>query len=152
MKRWIGLLAGFALAVFLAPSKEMDISALRPVELLFLYKEDGMIGIKTDTGDSGTGADLSAAVEDLKATAPGEIFLDTADYVMVTAETKGYLRELKEILRPAAEVVLAQGEFNMSEAVEFLRIHNPGMKLKDYRSEDSLPVLAAKEGRYYLEE
>lgn len=150
MKRWIGLLAGFALAVFLAPSGKTDISELRPVELLSLYKEEGQLCVETDTGDLGRGVDLQTALKDLRATTPGEIFLETADYVMVTAETKECLLELKTILRPATEIVQMQDRIEASAAVEFLSVHRPGLLMKDYGSESMLPQLSIKEGRCCL--
>lgn len=150
MKRWIGLLAGFALAVLLAPSGETEIADLRPVELLSVYQEEGQLCVETDTGDLGKGVDLQTALKDLKATTPGEIFLETADYVMVTAETKAYLPELKKILRPATEIVQMQDRIEVSAAAEFLSVHRPGLSMKDYRSESMLPMLAIKEGRCSL--
>lgn len=150
MKRWIGLLAGFALAVFLAPSEETDISALRPVELLYIYKEEGQIYVETDTGDLGKGKDLQGALEDLKATSPGEIFLETAGYVVVTPETKGYLLGLQQILRPATEIVQAEDRIDTGTAAEYLSVHGPGAMLRDYHTEEKLPELKIEEGRCYL--
>lgn len=150
MKRWMGLLAGFALAVFLAPSEEADISSLRPVELLSLYKEEGEVYVEADTGDVGRGVDLRSALEDMKATSPGEIFLETADYVMVTEETKAYLPELKKILRPATEIVQTQDRIETAAAAGFLSVHGPGVVLKDCSTESVLPELVIRGGRCYL--
>lgn len=150
MKRWIGLLAGFAAALLLAPSQDTDIASLQPVELLYVYIEEGWVTVETDTGDLGAGEDLEGAMEDLKATASGEIFLETAQYLLITEPAEGYLPELKQILRPAAQILRAEGEPDLEGAAKYLSVHKSGLALKDWQVGVELPKLTIKEGRYYL--
>ncbi len=152
MKRWILLLGAFAIGILVSPSQGRDVASLRPVEILSIYKEADQLWVETDTGDLGVGTDLNGALEDLKQTASGEIFLDTADYVLVTAETMAWLPEVKRRLRPAAEIVEVKEQLELAVAAEFLSVHKPGLSLKDYHKESKIPQLIIKEGRYYLVE
>ncbi len=150
MKRWIALLAGFAAAMLIAPSQDTDIASLQPVELLYIYKEGGRVTVETDTGDLGAGGDLQGAMEDLKNTTPGEVFLDTAQYLLITESAEAYLPELKQILRPAAQVLRTEAEPDLETAVKYLSVHRSGLALKDWRAGMTIPKLTIKEGRYYL--
>ena len=150
MKRWIGLLLGFAAAMLIAPSEDLDIASLQPVELLYIYMENGIVTVETDTGDFGTGKDLQDAMEDMKATTPGEIFLETAQYLLVGENGEDFLPELKQILRPAAQVIQMRGAPDVQAAVKFLSVHKSSLTLKDWQTGTELPKLTIKEGRYYL--
>ncbi|MDO5153925.1 MAG: hypothetical protein Q4D50_11305 [Eubacteriales bacterium] len=149
MKRWI-ILAAAAAVVLMSPSrKETDVGELLPVELLYIYKEESGIWVQTDTGDLGIGADLQSALKDLKETAPGKIFLDTADYLIITKETVDLLPQLWGILRPSTEVCL--GINADTQAAAFLSAHKPGVTLNDIRSGGRfLPTLIRTGERYYL--
>lgn len=149
MKRWIILAAAAAVALMFAPSGTTDVGELLPVELLYIYKEESGIRVETDTENFGVGDNLTAALENLKATASGEIFLDTADYLIITKETVSLLPQLWEILRPATEVCL--GVNADAQAAAFLSAHKPGVTLNDIRSGGvSLPILIRTEERYCL--
>ena len=64
-------------AVLLLPVQGTDVGKLLPVEVLQIYKEEDSVVLTTDVGASGVGATVDAAIENLKATAAGIIFLDT---------------------------------------------------------------------------
>lgn len=149
MKRWIILAAAVAV-VLMFPSREAsDVGELLPVELLYIYKEDGCVRVETDTGNLGVGTDLKAALEDLKASTPGEIFLETANYLILSREAVPLLPQLWGILRPATEVCL--GVNADTKAAPFLAAHKPGVTLNDIRSGGRyLPTLVRREERYHL--
>ncbi len=149
MRRWI-LIAAAALVLLLFPVEKSDISELIPVELLYVYLDGDRTCVEADTGDIGVGEDLEAAFQDMKGAASGGIFLDTADYVIVTEETRSLLPQLTRYLRPAAEVCLGIGAD--AQAASFLKAHKPGITLKDLRAgEGELPVLRRTGERYALE-
>lgn len=153
MKQWLLL----ALAVLLAaafgwmPFQGTDVADLLPVEIVRIRVDDGTIRVQTDTGNSGSGTDLQEAFHDLKSTAAGEIFLETADYLLVDEGTAAYLEALCEYLRPGCGVCLESGEQELAEAAAFLKTHEPPVSLQDYRAgERRLPWLRSVEGRMYL--
>lgn len=150
MRRWIIYGAAVALALLLAPEPRTDVGELLPVELLYVYKEGDALCVETDTGDFGTGESLNKALEDLKGTAPGTVFLDTVDYVIVTGQTIELLPQLWERLRPAAQVCLGLGAD--AGAAAFLGAHEPGVTLNDIRSGRRVPPILSRIGeRYQLE-
>lgn len=150
MKRWIPMALAVA-ALFLTPRRETDVSELLPVELIYIQQLGNQICVQTDTGDAGYGSTLEGALGDLKAAAAGKVFLETADYLIVTAETERYLPQLWNILRPATEVCLGIGVD--ANGAEYLSTHRPGVTLNDVRAGyGQLPTLRKTEGRYHLEQ
>lgn len=150
MKRWIVYALALTLVLFLVPVPKTDVGELLPVELLCVYYKEGTLCVKTDTGDMGTGETLGEALSDLKATAAGNIFLDTVDYLIITKKAIPLLPQLWQILRPATQLCL--GEEADTGAAAFLAAHSPGVTLNDVRAGmRTLPVLTRTEERYRLE-
>lgn len=146
MKRWVIYGLVIALLLVLRPQEMKDVGQLLPVELLYIYKEGGYIRVETDDGTWGRGLTLQRAFDDLKETAPGSVFLETADYLMVTHTTAALLPELAERLRPATEVCI--GWRIEEQTLPFLQAHKPGVSLKDIRAgKKEIPVLIQKGGR-----
>lgn len=150
MKRWIVYALVLVLVLFLSPVEKTDVGELLPVELLFIYYKEESLCVETDTGDMGTGETLDGALADLKATAPGNIFLDTADYLIIARDAIPLLPQLWQILRPATQLCLGEGVDAGTAA--FLAAHKPGVTLNDVRAgRRTLPVLTRTEERYQLE-
>ncbi len=139
------------LVLFLSPVEKTDVGELKPVELLYIcYTDENKVQVKTDTEDWGIGDTLDAALSDLKATASGNIFLDTADYLVIHRNAVTLLPQLWRILRPATQVCM--GTEAQGETAAFLSAHKPGVTLNDVRSgRQALPVLRRAEERYRLE-
>ena len=149
MKRWWMVAALAAAALTLMPSHTADVGELLPVELLYVDCEQTGVRVETDTGEMGYGEDLAAALSDLKAAAPGRVFLETADYLVVTREAAYLLPQLRKILRPATRVCL--GVNTDAGAADYLSAHKPEIMLKDVRpAGQQLPVLMGLGERYRL--
>jgi hypothetical protein len=73
MKKWL-LMAALAGLLLCRPFRASDVARLKPVEIIRVSRVPQGIRVETDTGESGEGADLRQAFEDLKQTASGEIF------------------------------------------------------------------------------
>ena len=149
MKRWMVYAVAAAVLLSLRPKEMKDVSGLIPVELLYIKKEAGWIRAETDTGNFGVGRDLEAALKDLENTAPGKIFLETADYLIVTADTVYLLPKLTTALRPAAGVCL--GIEADARAVEYLKAHKSQVTLNEIRAgAGEIPTLIRSGERYYF--
>lgn len=148
MKHWIFYAAVLLLlsALGLAPFRGSDVAKLQPVEVLRVRLDAGKVCVETDTGDSGSGADLSAALKNLENTTAGDIFLETADYLILSASAVPLLPELTGYLRPGCGVCIEMGEPVLEEVSAFLSAHPPKVSLQDYRAErPRLPVLVTRE-------
>lgn len=150
MKRWIILAAAAAAALLLQNGAEKDVAKLEPVQLIFIYRNGNHVCVETDTDAFGEGNDLDSAIQNMKATAPGEIFLDTAEFLVLTDQTCSLLPELTAMIRPAAEICIAE-EVEPVTAAEYLSVHRPGVTLKDWMAEEhDFPLLSMTEERYEL--
>lgn len=136
MKKSLLLTAALAAAVLLLrmPHPSRDISKLLPVQTLYLYMEEDLLRIETDTGDRGAGSDLASAAENLKASAPGEIFLDTAQFLILGPNVP-ITEEFHTLLRPSCRVVYTAEKPDLQEATEYLINHKPNLTLSQLRAE-----------------
>lgn len=153
MKRWLWCAGALLLTAVLGgmPFIGTDIAKLQPVEVLRVQKEGDLVLVELDTGDSGKGATLEMALQDLKESTPGKVFLETADYLLINPEAEALLESLAEHLRPACGVCLENGEVKLEETAEFLGAHEPGLTLQEYRAGNhSLQKLVVREERMYL--
>lgn len=152
MKRWPFLLAAVALICVLSPFRGKDVSKLRPAEWVYLSRSGSSIILETDMGDRGAGENLLVALEDLQNSAPGELFLETADYLLVSKDAIGEVFRLQSVLRPAIAVCITETNPNENTAA-FLRTHvkddSPTMREWLVESKE-FPVLKRKEGRWVI--
>lgn len=151
MRRWMIYVVVVGLALLLKPKDVKDVGELIPVELLYINREAGSIRAETDTGAVGTGRNLEEALNDLTETAPGTIFLETADYLIVTDRTVNLLPRLTEVLRPATQVCV--GINAGADAAAFLKAHPSEMTLKNIRAgQEDIPTLIGSKERYHFGE
>lgn len=137
-------------AALLVPLRGTDVGKLQPVGLIQLYKEGETVVIVTDSGDSGTGSSVQAAFEDLEQTTSGVIFLDTADYLLLSRDAVSGARELEAYLKPSIRVCFAQKNIDPQQAAAYLAVHSPAVKLKDRSDLHDAPELAQENGRLEL--
>lgn len=142
MKRilWYVLILAAALLI---PQKGMDVGKLLPVELVYLDRQE-QYTIETDTGDVGRGKSLKEAFDDLEKTAKGVIYLDTADYLLVSEAAEAELNGMKAYLKPKTQICLSAEKVDLAEAALFLAVHNPGATLGEHSEE--MPELYTEKG------
>lgn len=146
--KWICYLAAVA-AVLLLPSERMDIGKLKPVELIRMSMQDNQIVLKTDTGDIGKGETLELAVENMKKTTAGIIYLDTAEYLLLDRDMEENVESISNYLKDDVQLYQCRGEINLEDAAAYLDIHGSGKKLRNWKGSD-LPMLVYEEDRYWL--
>lgn len=135
MKKWLipaAVLA--AVAVFSRlPHPARDIAALKPVRAVYIHMEGRNFHVQTDTGDSGTGPDLAKACADLRAEADGEIFLDTAEFLILDPGVP-ITGEIFDLLRPDCRVTFADAAPDLEKAAAYLAQHSPILTLARLRA------------------
>lgn len=146
-----GILYGVLLAAaLLAPTDDVELGKMKPVETVSIRTQEGRVLIETDTEDMGSGETLKEALKDLEKTTPGRIYLDTAQYLLIEEEAEGMVPELEAMLKDGTRLCKREGEVDMKTVGEYLRQHTPEMKLKNWKQGDRLQVLTAENGRLKL--
>ena len=151
MKYWLLFFSLFIATAIFGPAsfRGTDIAKLAPVEVVWLSERDGQVSLKTDMGDFGVGEDMQAALEDMKASASGTVFLDTADYLIVEQGREELLEQAYTFLRPSCMICVAEKMPDLEVAAEYLSAHEPELTLREYRvDKGEIPELVEQEGRF----
>ena len=134
------------LAVVLAlPTKSTDVGKLRPVQTVAAYKNGAEYIIETDTEDVGRGESINTAIRNLKETTPAIIYLDTAQYLIVSEEV--LVEEMHPYLKDSVHVCLFTGNPPMDQVSKFLASHTEGTTLGNWKSGETLPMLDCTKDR-----
>jgi len=139
-------------AALLFPVQGTDVGKLLPVELLQLYKEAETVVIASDAGAAGVGTTVEEAIRNMKATATGNVYLDTADFLLISNLNPEEVGVLKEILKPTIRVCKMDAPMDPKKAAEFLRVHKPQQHLKEWTGENHVQLLSEENGRFILKE
>ena len=135
--KWSIFLAVVLCFVFGLPFQDLDTQKLLPVQTIQILRSEKGIRIISDVGE-GEGASWEEAVKDLKNSAPGHVFFDTAEQVIFC--DYGLSNEVLEggQLRPAARVWFGR------TAVEAEKLEQLGQWLSAHPSDLTLADLQAK--------
>ena len=149
MKRLL-LYLPILLAAFLIPVESNDVGELSPVCVVRLGKLGENILIQTDSGNIGIGDTPTSALQNLKDTTPGIVYLDTARYLLVEESALDEVAELKNALKPQVRICLAEGPVLGEETDAFLASKDILPRLEDWEKGAELPVLKVFEKRLIL--
>ena len=144
MKRiliYIGILA----ALIAAPVERSDIGKLRPVQVVSVYKERNWVVMETDTEDKGYGGTVRQALQNLKDTSSGIIYLDTADYLLVGRDMEAAAEELRQELKDNVRLCIAAKPLDLASVSRYLSVQGDLPKLKAWSEGEELPVLSTFE-------
>ena len=135
MKKWLIFAAVLTAVAILArrPHPARDVAMLEPVQAVYIYPMDAAICIETDTGASGSGNTLTEAAADLKASASGEIFLDTAEFLLIDPQVT-ITADFHTLLRPTCGVTFTTAPPDLQAAADYLMIHHPFVTLLELRA------------------
>ena len=136
MKKWLLLTALLIAVAFLShrPHPARDVAKLEPVQAVYIHREGTYLSIEADTGAGGTGKTLTEAANHMKASASGEIFLDTAEFLLLDP-TIPITAEFHTLLRPTCKVTLTETPPDLQAASVYLTIHTPPITLSELRAQ-----------------
>lgn len=137
-------------AALMIPTEAAELGKMKPVETVCVRLEADTITIETDTEDIGRGATVLEALENLKDTTAGTIYLDTAEYLLVMGGAEQQLPELSKYLKMSVRICKAEGDIPVKDTAAFLSAHRPAVKLKQWQKGIKLQVLKAENGRLKL--
>ena len=133
------------------PAERSDVGNLLPVEVILIDKDDQGIKIQTDTGNAGAGDDLEAAYQNLRERAPADIYLDTANYLILSGEAQELAPQLSAYLKAHVKVCIGEGELDVTEVAAYLATHTPDTHLCELNKEAEIQVLTQAENGFSLE-
>ena len=135
MKKWLVFAAAVTAVAILSrrPHPARDVARLEPVQAVYIYQKNGTLCIETDTGAAGSGKTLTEAAADLKASASGEIFLDTAEFLLIDPEVT-ITTDIHTLLRPTCGVTFTHATPDLQAAADYLTIHQPFVTLLELRT------------------
>lgn len=142
------------------PFENRDVADLVPIQALVVSLDGETVVL--DGGEAeGRGGDWMAALDDLKQSADGDVFLGTAEHVVLSGPAVKLLPEIVEssALRPAAVVCFAPGQPpDPSEAADYLAARDSDWTVQQIRAAllqgktVRLPCLVETEGGLRLYE
>ena len=144
MNKWLWALLALG-ALLWNPAEPRDVGKLIPVELVQLSRDWDGVTVRTDTGNRGWGENLEEAMEDLKRKASGEIFLETAEYVLLTGDMLESIPALLGYFRPGTQVYEAPVLEDLEDAAAYLGQNNRGSPLFRLQNKN-LPRLIRERG------
>ena len=135
MKKWLYPAAFLAVALLTRmPHPAMDIANLSPVRSIYIDIDGATLTIETDDHIFGSGRDLWEAYQDLTANADREIFLDTAEFLILDPNVR-ITGEFYDLLRPTTKVVYSMERPDLEAISAYLTIHPPEVALAKYRTQ-----------------
>lgn len=147
--RWIIYIAALALTL-MAPVKRTDVGMLQPVEVIALQRRGEDLLITTDTQDRGTGKTLAKAVDNLKETTAGTVYLDTAEYLLVYPGCELETQRIQEYLKDDVRLCRISQEMDLAEAAVFMDVHKPTQCLRNWEPGTGMDELRVENGRFQL--
>lgn len=140
MKRIILYCILLAIALMI-PIKKIDISDLEPIQAVRMDRQQGEIILQTDTGDTGAGENVQSALDNLKKVSSGIVYLDTAQYLIVTENAQEYIGHIRPFLKNDVRVCLWEGAEKLTDAAKYVKSRKIGVRLKKWSKETLLPKL-----------
>ena len=134
------------------PRTGADAAELLPAQVLVIAQEAGQVVVESDNGVTGAGAALPDALAAMHKSAPGTLFLDTAEHIILLESAWTLVPAVVQQpqLRPAAKLYLARlTALRASDCAAFLQAHPGTVTLAHaeaallYAQQPALPVLEA---------
>lgn len=137
-------------AALLVPMQRTDVGKLQPIEVVSIQAKDEQIILRTELGDLGEGKTVAEALDNMKQTAAGIIYLDTAEYLLIGRNAESDARELAEYLRGDVRICEAEADIPLEESAPYLDSHRPKLCLDEWNGEPINEELICKDKKYDL--
>lgn len=147
--KWLVYAAVIA-ASLLVPLERTDVGKLQPIEVVAIYIENNQITLKTELGDMGKGQTITEALNDMKQTTAGIVYLDTAEYLLVGRNAQTYIPDMNAYLKDNVRICAIEGDMDLKEAAGYLDSHRPSMEIDQWSRNCELEILKVEGGRLIL--
>ena len=152
MKKWIGYTLTLAMIPILSFGGfgGQDVGKLSPVQVVLVRNSEQVV-LLTDTKEQGTGEDVTSAVINMKQTSAAEVFLDTADYLLLGKESGPWVGELKPYLKGKVLACAMEEKTDLKMVTAYLAAHKPEYTIEEAYEGKPVERLSVAGGRYRLE-
>lgn len=140
MKRII-LYCIILIGVLAVPVERMDISHLEPIQAVYLYRDGGSVVLETDTEDQGIGKTVQEALADMKHKSSGIVYLDTAEFLLVSDNALGDIVQMRSLLKGSVRVCAWDGKGELTEVAQYVQAHKTGCRLDEWNPGVKLPKI-----------
>ena len=131
MKWWHCALIATALTLaFGLPFREYETESMLPMRTLQAVRTPEGIRIVSEVGE-GIGETWLEAVENLRRSAPGEVFFDTAEQILFSDRSLARQAAQSGLLRPAAQVYFIDSTRDPEGLNAYLHAHPSNLKIAD---------------------
>ena len=128
----------------------MEIGKLIPVEAVAVRQDGEWIRIQIDTGDYGVGYTVEEAYMDLRETAIGTVYLDTAKWLVLDRQTVNMIKGINGYLKRDVRVCINENADNLEEIAVYLNAHKPTVSIRHMETGISPQVLEKESDGYRL--
>ena len=118
--------------LFFAPVQRVDVSKLLPIEAVAVYQSEEGVVLETDTKHRGVGATVTEALENLKNNTPAVVYLDTAEFLLISEESIPHIEQLGAYLKPAVKVAVCDAKGVVKETAKYLEVHGDLPRLDEW--------------------
>ena len=122
--------------MMLAPVERVDVAKLLPIEAVAVYVEGDTVVLETDTEDKGKGDSAADALKNLKEVTPAVVYLDTAEYLLVSKDALSQIDALRQILKPSVKVCVCDARDNVKHVSKYLEVHGDAVPLRDWKNNE----------------
>ncbi len=129
------------LGAIMVPVQRQDIAALEPIQAVYLHEEGENLVMQTDTLDKGEGKTAQEALSVMQNQSSGIIYLDTAQYLLVTEDAVSYIDEMIPLLKGSVKVCLWEGEGDLREGAKYMQAHKIGCRLDKWQEGVKMPKM-----------
>ena len=140
MKRIVAYII-LMLGALLAPVEKQDVAKLRPVEVIYISRQNDTVLIQTDTDDLGVGTDIISALQNMEQTSPAVIYLDTAQYLVLGPDGEEPVQQLRGILKDGVRMCKTEESIPLQDVAAYLPVHGNLPRFSQWQAGESLPVL-----------
>lgn len=137
-------------AALLVPVQRTDVGKLQPIEVVAIQARDHQIILRTELGDRGEGKSVEEALENMKQTTAGVIYLDTAEYLLVSPGAQEYVKEMNDYLKYDVRICIAEEEIPLEKTAAYLDSHKPKLRMDAWTGAPIGEELVYQKDRFQL--
>ena len=126
------LYAAILIALWFAPLERLDIAKLLPVQAVALYMEDDSVVLEIEEENRGRGENVEKALENLKQNTAAVVYLDTAEYLLISESATNQAKEIARFVKPSVKVCVCDAKGRVKESAEYLETHGNLLTLREW--------------------